>query len=104
MQEKRIQYYDSLGNPGRKYLHCILEYLQDEHLDKKKCPIPDLDQWDLVCCTLDTPRQHNFKDCGVFKLMFIDLISVDAELVDFTQDDVDHCRQRIALSILDNVL
>ena len=104
MQEKRIQYYDSMRKPGRKYLRCILKYLQDEHLDKKKCPIPDMDQWEVVDRTRDMPRQHNSNDCGVFKLMFFDLISVDAELVDFTQDDVDHCRQRIALSILDNVL
>jgi hypothetical protein len=59
VQEKRIQFYDSLGADGLEYLEHLLQFLQDEHVDKKNCPMPDLDEWKLVPCTDDTPRQLN---------------------------------------------
>ena len=99
MLEKRIQFYDSMGGPGLSYLQDILRYLQDEHQDKKKCPMPDVDEWELATCTSDTPRQCNCFDCGVFTCMFCDFLSRDCPLV-FGQDHVTQCRQRIALSIL----
>jgi len=59
IQEKKIQFYDSFGSPGTEYLDHIFRYLQEEHQDKKKCPLPDIDQWKLVECTRDTPTQGN---------------------------------------------
>jgi hypothetical protein len=59
--EKRIEVYDSMGSPGTKYLNCIFQYLQDDHMDKKGCPLPDLDEWELVRCRDDTPSQRNGK-------------------------------------------
>lgn len=60
MQKKRIQFYDSYGSSGEEYLQYLLRYIQDEHLDKKKCPLPDADSWELVCSTPDTiPQQQN---------------------------------------------
>jgi sentrin-specific protease 1 len=59
MQEKRIQFYDSMGSSGKEYLEAIFRYIQDEHQDKKKAPLPDKDQWTLVPCTRETPRQRN---------------------------------------------
>ena len=59
MQERRIQFYDSLGDGGMSYLRHIFQYLQDEHQDKKKEPLPNLEEWRLVACTDDTPRQKN---------------------------------------------
>jgi len=99
MQAKRIQFYDSMGGRGESYLQDLFRYLQDEHLDKKKCPLPDLDEWKLVTCTPDTPRQKNCFDCGVFTCMFCDFLSKDCDLV-FGQEHVTQCRQRIALAIL----
>ena len=40
-------------------------------------------------------------DCGVFVSMFSYFISIDCSLV-FDQDHIDHCRNIIALSIMDN--
>ncbi|KAL7564634.1 hypothetical protein ACA910_009323 [Epithemia clementina (nom. ined.)] len=100
IQERRIQFYDSLGSSGMDYLRYILRYLQDEHLDKKKRPLPDVDDWKLVPCDVEnTPRQLNGYDCGVFTCMFIDFVSKDCPLV-FDQSHVTQCRERIALSIL----
>lgn len=61
MQEKRIQFYDSMGDAGDDYLRHMFRFLQDEHMDKKKQPLPDADSWQLVTCTNDTPRQRNSK-------------------------------------------
>jgi hypothetical protein len=59
MKEKRIQAYDSMGSSGRRYLDAIFRYINDEHIDKKKQPLPDKDQWVLVETARDTPQQRN---------------------------------------------
>lgn len=61
MQEKRIQFYDSMGSDGMEYLRFIFQYIQDEHKMRKNCPLRDKDEWTLVPCTRDTPRQANGK-------------------------------------------
>jgi len=99
MQEKRIQFYDSMGDAGNDYLQHMFRFLQDEHMDKKKQPLPDADSWQLVTCTNDTPRQRNGYDCGVFTCMFADFLSKDCPLL-FDQSHVTLCRERIALSII----
>mmetsp|Transcript_2270 Transcript_2270/g.6496 ORF Transcript_2270/g.6496 Transcript_2270/m.6496 type:complete len:543 (+) Transcript_2270:176-1804(+) len=99
IQEKRIEVYDSMGSSGTKYLNCIFQYLQDDYKDKKGKPMPDVDDWELVTCSDDTPQQRNGYDCGVFTCMFIDFLSKDCPLV-FSQEHVNQCRERIALSIL----
>lgn len=59
VQEKRLQFYDSLGGDGSEYLEFLFRYVQDEHLDKKKQPLPDVREWQLIPCQEDTPRQLN---------------------------------------------
>lgn len=61
MQEKKIQMYDSFHGSHMKYLEHLLEYLKDEHTDKKKGePLPNDDDWELIETNIDeTPRQHN---------------------------------------------
>mmetsp|Transcript_5251 Transcript_5251/g.12537 ORF Transcript_5251/g.12537 Transcript_5251/m.12537 type:complete len:541 (+) Transcript_5251:105-1727(+) len=99
MQKKRIQIYDSMGSGGSNYLQCLFQYVQDEHKDKKKCPLPDIDEWELVGTTSDTPRQRNGFDCGVFTCMFADFVSKDCPLV-FSQEHITQCRERIVLAIM----
>eukprot|EP00548_Thalassiothrix_antarctica_P018930 CAMPEP_0194187994 /NCGR_PEP_ID=MMETSP0154-20130528/53139_1 /TAXON_ID=1049557 /ORGANISM="Thalassiothrix antarctica, Strain L6-D1" /LENGTH=524 /DNA_ID=CAMNT_0038908091 /DNA_START=51 /DNA_END=1625 /DNA_ORIENTATION=- len=99
MKDKRIQMYDSLGGSGKMYLEYLFQYLQDEHLDKKKIPLPGKDEWKLVPTQNDTPRQENGFDCGVFTCMFADFLSNDCPLL-FTQEHITQCRERIALSIM----
>jgi sentrin-specific protease 1 len=70
IQKKKIKIYDSMGSGGRHYLESVFQYLQDEHMDKNKCPLPDIDEWELVGTTRDTPQQRNgtwffFASCGV---------------------------------------
>jgi Ulp1 family protease len=59
MQEKKVQYYDSMGGNGMYFLENIFHYIQDEHMDKKGLPLMELDCWNLIPCTSDTPRQMN---------------------------------------------
>jgi len=98
VQEKRIQFYDSMGGTGRRTLKGLLQYMVDEYKDKKK-KVLDVNEWTLVHNQPDTPEQANGYDCGVFTCMFADFISRNQPLT-FTQDHVTECRERIALSIL----
>ncbi|KAL7518398.1 hypothetical protein ACHAWX_003230 [Stephanocyclus meneghinianus] len=100
MEEKKIQYYDSLGGTDRTKLEGLLQYVKDEWKVKKGEEM-DASAWRLVGCTPDTPRQLNGYDCGVFTCMFSDFISQDCPLL-FSQKHVNQCRERIALSIMKN--
>ena len=60
IEEKRIQYYDSLGGTDTAKLEGLLQYLKDEYMSKKGEEL-DTKEWELVHCTSDTPRQRNGK-------------------------------------------
>ena len=59
MEEKRIQYYDSLGGTDRAKLEGLLQYVKDEYKVKNNGQEMDATEWELVGCTRDTPRQRN---------------------------------------------
>jgi sentrin-specific protease 1 len=67
MEEKKIQYYDSLGGTDRKKLEGLLEYVKDEWKVKKGSEM-DAGKWRLVGCTQDTPRQLNGECILLFSL------------------------------------
>jgi len=58
IKEKKIQYYDSFGGQGNRYLDALLQYLQDE---AKQHSTPfDRDEWNLVQNDMhNTPQQQN---------------------------------------------
>jgi hypothetical protein len=74
------------GGDGMMYLEAIFKYLQDEHVDKKKAPLPQIDEWQLISTTKDTPsmqrngelRPIHFCDLSVF---FITLLNRALSLV-----------------------
>ena len=96
VQEKRVAFYDSLGGDGGVYLKGIKQYLQDEHKRQHGVPM-DMSGWRFE--NAPTPRQGNGSDCGVFVSMIADFLSRGLPL-DFDQSHIDHCRDRIALSLL----
>ena len=96
MEEKRIQYYDSMGGTDMTKLEGLLQYLKDE-FKAKKGRVLDKREWTLVNCTRDTPGQGNGFDCGVFTCLFADIITMDG-VPTFKQTT--SSRQRIALSII----
>jgi sentrin-specific protease 1 len=100
VQEKKIQYFDSMGGDGTYYLKALLEYIKDEWKSMNKGQeLPNLAEWKLVGTTIDTPRQENGFDCGVFTCMFADFLSMGYAF-SFKQEHITQCRERIALSIL----
>jgi sentrin-specific protease 1 len=103
MKEKRIQFYDSMGGSGHDYVEGVFQYFQDEWKSKHGGELPDADQWEVIGETpMGTPKQRNGYDCGVFTCMFCDFLSMDRALT-FTQQHVDQCRDRIALSIMKGI-
>jgi sentrin-specific protease 1 len=59
MQERRIQFYDSLRGGGMEYLKQLWRFLKLEHFNRKGMPLPDQEAWKLEPCTRDTPTQEN---------------------------------------------
>ena len=100
-EEKRIQYYDSMGNDG----HALMIYLKDEWFEKKGGELPDANEWKIVGAVDGVPQQQNGFDCGVFACMFADFLSRDRPL-SFNQDYITNqeCRERIAFSILNGAV
>ena len=61
MEEKRIQYYDSLGGTDYGKLEGLLQYLKDEHKSKKGEELKGVEEWRLVGCEEGVPQQLNGK-------------------------------------------
>eukprot|EP01082_Thalassiosira_pseudonana_P006196 g5317.t1 g5317 contig2:249184-250035(+) len=76
MDEKRIQYYDSLKWNGTKYLKGILQYLQDDYKRQFRSDM-DTSEWRLVLCTEDAPQQqaYNKKMYGTVGCLFAYLLT-----------------------------
>jgi len=102
MEDKIIQFYDSMGGSGKHYMNGLFSYLKDEWKAKKGGEMPDEQQWKLIPTTSDTPCQQNGYDCGVFTCMFADFLALDFPLT-FSQKHIHLCRERIALSIMNGI-
>lgn len=102
IQDKRIQFYDSMGGDGMHYINGLMSYIKDEWNTQKGGKLPNIDDWELISCTKNIPRQENGFDCGVFACMFADFLSQNIPLT-FSQEDIDEYRKRIAFSILKGV-
>ncbi|KAI9482911.1 MAG: hypothetical protein EXX96DRAFT_124425 [Benjaminiella poitrasii] len=96
MKNKKVLVYDSLGGDHDRMLSVFLDYLKQEHLDKKKTPF-DSTGWVMVA-PKDIPRQGNMSDCGAFTCTFAERLSRQQPFT-FSQDDMVTIRRRIALNI-----
>ena len=102
--DRTITYYDSLQGlyDGSVYLRTILQYLQDEAADKKQPTIHPRD-WTLIDSsnTATPPPQQpsGSVECGVFAIIYADLISRDRS-IHMDPDDYIELRRYIAHSIL----
>lgn len=83
--KKRIAYFDSMNgglanHGGKKHLKAVYKYLELEHQDKKKSPLPadwkineegrgDNDE------DLNLPQQENGSDCGMFTCKYAEYLS-----------------------------
>lgn len=98
LQEKRIEYYDSMGSRGTRYLNGALQYLQDESIKVNESSF-NPDEWELTSTTHHVPQQENGFDCGVFSIMYADFITDNLPL-SFSQEDMPFYRKKICANIL----
>ncbi|KAI9027660.1 hypothetical protein CLU79DRAFT_697775 [Phycomyces nitens] len=96
IRNKEVCVYDSLGGSHQRTLKILLDYVEQEHLDKKKTPI-DISEWKMSA-PKDIPHQKNMSDCGVFICMFAERLSRNHEM-DFSQKDMSLIRRRMVLDI-----
>lgn len=101
MKNKTVSVYDSLGGNHDHTLSLFLSYLEQEHLDKKKAPF-DTSDWKKLT-PKDIPRQGNMSDCGAFACTFADRLS-QRKPFNFSQQDMETIRRRIALNIFNKTI
>eukprot|EP01127_Copromyxa_protea_P021974 TRINITY_DN7698_c0_g1_i1.p1 TRINITY_DN7698_c0_g1~~TRINITY_DN7698_c0_g1_i1.p1 ORF type:complete len:596 (-),score=98.04 TRINITY_DN7698_c0_g1_i1:72-1859(-) len=98
IRDKRIEYYDSMGNSNPKCIENLKKYLLDEHKSKKGEDL-DIDTYDVYSPGPDCPQQTNVYDCGVFMCKFADYHSRDLPLT-FSQRNIPFFRKQMALQIV----
>lgn len=98
IQQKKIQYFDSLGGPGDIYLKGALRYLGDE-AEKLRLKEFKKEDWQLVSSQQGTPQQENGFDCGVFSIMFADFLT-DFLPLTFQQENIVLFRKKICANVL----
>ena len=101
MEDQTISYYDSKHDTDNDKLDGVLQYLKDEHLEKKGIPLPE-GYWTVNECDRETcPLQIDSFNCGVFVCMMCDFMSMDCQ-PNFQQCHIHQgIREKLALAILD---
>nr|CAB3265968.1 sentrin-specific protease 1 [Phallusia mammillata] len=100
---KELRYYDSMGGINTECLTTLKEYLESEHMDKKKTTYDASDWKTMSCSNQDIPQQLNGSDCGVFTCTFAEFLSRDAPL-NFTQSHMPLLRRTMVWEILNKSL
>ena len=105
LKEKSIRYYDSLHNSNKTCLKLLLEYLIEEHKDKKATD--GIAEFDSENWTLSSPKnipcQQNGYDCGVFTCIFAEYRSREADFT-FSQKNMNYFRDKISYEIIKGAL
>ncbi|XP_049869339.1 sentrin-specific protease 1-like [Pectinophora gossypiella] len=94
---KKINYMDSMGARNQECLDLLMQYLRDEHKDKKGQPF-DESGWKAECLK-DIPQQMNGSDCGMFACTFAEFSARNAPYT-FSQTHMPYLRRKAALEIL----
>ena len=97
--KREIHVYDSLGKKYSDEVGKIYLFMKTLHKIQKNYDM--FDEWKINDLSSQVPSQKNGNDCGVYMLMFADLISLNEE-IKFCHDDAKEYRFRIALSLLQN--
>ncbi|XP_047544834.1 sentrin-specific protease-like isoform X1 [Vanessa atalanta] len=96
-RRKKISYLDSMGSSNQPCLQALLQYLHDEHRDKKGQPFDD-SGWTTENLK-DIPQQMNGSDCGMFACTFAEFSCRDAPY-SFSQAHMPYLRRKAALEVL----
>lgn len=95
-----VTYYDSLRGSGADVCSTLIRWINDEHLAKKKSPLPDV--YKEAPAPNGLARQKNGFDCGAFICTFMTFLLFDVQPVEtmFTQKDIGLWRRKIAAACL----
>ena len=99
LKKKGVYFYDSMGSDKTEILKVLLNYLESEHMDKKKTPF-DTSSFEMKNVK-DIPTQKNGFDCGMFTLKYSEYLSRNASIT-FTQEDMPYFRRRLVYEIVNN--
>lgn len=86
-----------MGSSNYNCLRALRDYLEYEHMDKKKTSY-DTSDWSTECVR-DIPQQMNGSDCGMFSCTFAEFYSRDAKFT-FKQDDMPYLRSKMVVEIV----
>ncbi|CAH0700281.1 unnamed protein product [Spodoptera exigua] len=98
-RKRKIEYLDSRvqKNDSHTCLDALLQYLKNEHQDRKGVPFDD-NGWETKVRE-DIPQQRNNYDCGIFMCTFVEFSSRNAAYT-FTQAHMPYLRRKAALEII----
>lgn len=99
VEKKIIEFYDSLGSGGVEIMTNIWCFVEMEYEKKYNSSLPQM--WRKKNMSRTIPQQTNSWDCGVFMIAFMDMLSV-GDILNFSQQHINHFRERIQLSIITN--
>ncbi|WVW81658.1 hypothetical protein I302_103653 [Kwoniella bestiolae CBS 10118] len=109
LKEKRIEYYDSMGDFGAHrngIFRRVRGYLNDEHKERKKTPF-DFEGWTEEFND-NTPQQDNGSDCGVFSCQTLEMITRGRDLknqpFEFTSENMPFFRRLMVWEIANRKL
>lgn len=103
MVERVLTYIDSMFGYRKDVLENLLRYLQDEHMDKKGLPMPDVGEWKFRMTPKSYPRQKNAYDCGAFVCLGMEYTAlgiIPVEGLHFSEKDMPQYRLRLGQEFL----
>lgn len=90
-----------MGSDNDRCLAALKNYLEAEHMDKKKTP------YDTSGFTFENvkniPQQMNGSDCGMFACTFAEFLSRNAKIT-FCQEHMPYLRKKMVIEILEGEL
>jgi len=104
MQTREITFYDSMrpgrnSNHGDDYCRSMLEYLKEEHKDKKGSVLPNIEDF-KISTSNDNPQQNNGSDCGVFTCCMAENVSKTGKLpFNFSCKEMEDIRKKMIVEI-----
>lgn len=103
IKNKQIRHYDSLKHTRYQGEDNVLENLRQWVIDEyetKHQVIEDKNNWTfLKSRDINPPQQTNGIDCGVFAMVYADYLA-ERRVLNFSQNDIEEWRLKIASSIL----
>lgn len=100
LTKTHIEYYDSLsGRTNPLISNALYEYLKMEWF-KKSNTLLDLSHW--TSAYIDTPKQDNLYDCGLFICMYANFVCLNHGTINISQQQMKYYRQQITYEICKN--